>query len=100
MMMKAEFPDMQKTNAALRDGTVQRILDSLVEWLQPEAMYFVPTRGARSCYMFFDMTDSAQLPVIAEPLFHETHAVLHFHPAMTRDDLERGLDQLSRTHES
>jgi hypothetical protein len=41
--------------------------------------------------IFFEMKDSADIPVIAEPLFIGLAAALEFVPVMNPDDLKRGL---------
>ena len=39
------------------------------------------------------MVDSAQIPVIAEPLFQQAESTVAFIPVMYSDDLLRGLAQ-------
>jgi hypothetical protein len=40
-----------------------------------------------------DMTDTSQIPVIAEPLFLGVKAQVTFAPCMNFEDLERGLNE-------
>ena len=47
--------------------------------------------GRRGCLVVFDMTDSSQVPVIAEPLFLGANAEVTLAPCMNMDDLEKGL---------
>jgi hypothetical protein len=41
----------------------------------------------------FDMVDSAQIAVIAEPLFQQAESTVAFIAVMNSDDLRRGLAQ-------
>ena len=41
--------------------------------------------------MFFDMADSSDLPIVAEPLFMALNAEIEVQPAMNLEDLNRGL---------
>ena len=58
-----------------------------------EAAYFGTENGRRTGYIVFDMVDSAQIPVIAEPLFQRAESKVEFIPVMNADDLQRGLAQ-------
>jgi hypothetical protein len=65
----------------------------IVARLNPEAAYFVAEDGKRSCLVVFDMADTSQIPVIAEPLFQGAKAMVTFAPCMNLDDVEKGLAQ-------
>lgn len=67
MMLKAVM-DTEKGNEAIRNGSLGKIIEGVVEQIQPEAAYFAGEDGQRACFMVFDMTDSSQLPAISEPL--------------------------------
>jgi hypothetical protein len=90
MMLKAVM-DTEAANEVARKGELQLVTQQLVEQLHAEAAYFVSDGGRRSCLIVFDMTDSAQIPVIAEPLFQGAGAEITFSPCMNLDDLNRGL---------
>ena len=90
MMLKFKIP-VEKGNMAFKDGTLASTIQSVMEALKPEAAYFCPTEGKRSGLMVFDMTDSAQIPKIAEPLFSNLHAEIEIVPVMNADDLKKGL---------
>jgi len=89
-MLRYSFP-ADKGNAAIKDGSHQSILERLLGDLKPEATYFFAEDGERGGLLVFDMTDSAQIPQIAEPLFVHLDARLEFIPVMNLDDLKRGL---------
>jgi hypothetical protein len=92
MMLKAVI-DTEAGNEAARKGQLQDITKQLIVQLNAEAAYFVAEGGQRSCLVVFDMTDSSQIPVIAEPLFLGAKAQVTFVPCMNVEDLERGLAQ-------
>jgi hypothetical protein len=96
MMLRAVI-DTPSGNAAIRDGSIAQVIGRMVEQLRPEATYFAPEDGRRACFMVFDMTDPAQLPVISEPLFQAMGARVTISPCMDLADLQRGLSQLDGT---
>jgi hypothetical protein len=83
------------TNAAVRAGTIAEINERLAAATKPEAAYFGTENGRRTGYIVFDMVDSAQIPVIAEPLFQQAEATVEFIPVMNADDLRRGLAEVT-----
>ena len=80
-----------KGNQAIADGSLMEVIENLLEQLQPEAAYFGPEGGKRAGMIVFDMTDSAQIPQIAEPLLQGLDAEIEFVPVMNVDDLRRAL---------
>ena len=92
MMLKAVM-DTEAGNEAARKGQLQEVTKQIVSQLNPEAAYFVAEAGQRSCLVVFDMTDSSQIPVIAEPLFLGAKAQVTLSPCMNIEDLEKGLAQ-------
>jgi hypothetical protein len=79
------------TNELNRTGASDEVNRQLMEATKPEAAYFGTEDGRRTGYLVFDMVDSAQIPVIAEPLFQRMDATVEFIPVMNADDLQRGL---------
>lgn len=94
-MLRWSVP-VEKGNQAIQDGLIQQTLESLLEELEPEAAYFLAEEGKRAGLIFFDMTDPAQIPQIAEPLFQNLDAAVEFVPVMNADDLRRALERVSR----
>lgn len=86
--------DVEKANSALRDGNMQKVMTALMDQLHPEAAYFTTEFGKRTAYVFFNLTDPSQIPVIAEPLFSTFGAEIDLKPVMNRDDLMKGLQSI------
>jgi len=89
MMMKASMP-VETGNAAARKGTLGTTLQKILGEIKPEAAYFGDENGMRTAYIFFEMTDSSQIPAVAEPFFLAFNAHITFKPVMSAKDLERG----------
>ncbi|MEU1122951.1 hypothetical protein ABZ371_05055 [Streptomyces sp. NPDC005899] len=85
--------DTETANRAVAEGTLEKIIGGIVEHLEPEAAYFTPTDGQRSCLMVFDMEKASQMPAITEPLFR-AGAKVTLQPVMNLDDLRTGLGGL------
>ncbi|WP_405778979.1 DUF3303 family protein [Streptomyces sp. NBC_00859] len=95
-MLQARL-DTQVTNEAVKNGTLQKIMQSMSELLKPEAAYFGPVRGGRACTFVFDMQDSSMLPAIAEPLFEGLGAEIEIQPVMNVEDMQKGMAALRRS---
>lgn len=90
MMLRWTAP-VEKGNEGLRDGSAMKVIESLLDELDPEAAYFYAEGGRRAGMMVFDMTDSSQIPEVAEPLFNGVDAAVEIFPVMNPDDLRRAL---------
>ncbi|MFJ3658100.1 DUF3303 family protein [Streptomyces nigra] len=95
VMLRAHL-DTQISNEALKNGTLPQIMQSMMERLKPEAAYFGPSEGGRSCTFVFDMQDSSLLPTITEPLLEGLGAKIEIQPVMNSEDLQKGLAALQR----
>ncbi|MER6557804.1 hypothetical protein ABT300_08555 [Streptomyces sp. NPDC001027] len=95
VMLKACM-DTEKANEAIRSGTLGKLIQESMEQIKPEAAYFTTDHGKRTAYVFFDMQDSAQMPVLSEPFFLNLGAEVTYTPVMNAEDVERGLAQLGR----
>ena len=92
-MLRFTIP-VEAGNDAVKNGSLGKVMETLMELLKPEAAYFLPDGGERSGMIFFDMKDSSDIPVIAEPLFMELGAAVEFVPVMNGDDLKKGLGRV------
>ncbi|MFD9393823.1 hypothetical protein ACFWBB_24745 [Streptomyces sp. NPDC060000] len=88
--------DTEKANEAIRSGTLAKLIQESMEQIKPEAAYFTTDHGKRTAYVFFDMQDSAQMPVLSEPFFLNLGAEISYTPVMNMEDVQRGLSQLGR----
>ncbi len=95
MLLKWEL-GLQATNEAVRSGKMGEINEVLAAHTRPEAAYFGTENGKRTGYIFFDLTDPAQIPVIAEPLFQQLDSTVEFIPVMNVDELQRGLAEVTQ----
>jgi hypothetical protein len=68
MLLRWEI-GLEAGNEAIRTGKIAELNRALMERVQPESAYFGTENGKRTGYFFFDLDDSARIPVIAEPLF-------------------------------
>lgn len=93
MMARVSIPTGDG-NEAIRKGTLGKTMQKTAERWHPEAMYFTAVDGRRCAYIVFDMADPSDMPSFAEPLFMELGAEIELSPAMSGDDLERGLGRL------
>jgi hypothetical protein len=89
--------DVAASNQAIIDGTLPKIISDTVERIQPEASYFLPMDGYRSCLMVFDIKDPSDMPTIAETFFLNLNAKVEFSPVMNADELKKGLTKWEKT---
>jgi hypothetical protein len=95
MIMKVTIP-IEAGNAAVRNGSLGTTMQKILADLKPEAAYFAEDNGQRTGYIFFNMKESSQLPAIAEPWFLAFNASLTVRPAMTAEDLAKGMPGMER----
>jgi hypothetical protein len=94
-MLKFTLP-VEASNAAIKDGSLPKIIQSLLERLKPEAAYFLPDSGCRAGYIVFNMETQSDVPAAVEPLFLGLNASVELSPVMNADDLKAGLDKVMR----
>lgn len=91
-MMKVVVP-VERGNATIKDGTLPRTIQETLQRVEAEAAYFAADdSGCRTAYIFFDLKDASQIPVIAEPLFNTLNAAVELWPAMNAEDLQKGVE--------
>jgi len=90
MMLSVHMP-AHTANAALKDGRFGKVLSQAMERMKPESAYFAARDGDRTGYFFFDLAEASDIPSICEPFFVELGAKIELTPAMTPDDVQKGL---------
>ena len=90
MMLKFTLP-VEKGNQAIKDGSLGKTLESIMNRLKPEAAYFAPLDGKRGGMIFFDLAEPSQIVEVVEPLFLNLNAETEIVPVMSGDDLRKGL---------
>jgi hypothetical protein len=93
--MKVNIPG-ETGNAAAKSGKLGAKIQSILDDLKPEAVYFSDDKGMRTGYLFFEMTDASQIPAIAEPWFLAFDAAIEFHPVMVPDDLAKAAPAIKK----
>ncbi|MEU2383724.1 hypothetical protein ABZ606_03565 [Streptomyces sp. NPDC012461] len=93
VMLKATL-DTEKANEVVRSGRMPELVKETLQRLQPEAAYFGPLGGRRTCLLVLDLADSSQIPATGDPFFTEFGAEVEMTPVMNAEDLQKGLSQL------
>jgi hypothetical protein len=86
--------DTEKANELISSGKLPQLIKETMDQIKPEAAYFGPDHGERTCFMVFDMADSSQLPPVGEPFFTQLNAKVEVMPIMNLEDLQKGLATL------
>jgi hypothetical protein len=86
-------------NAAIKDGSLPKLMRAALDELKPEAAYFCTQDGRRTAFIVFDLQNASDIPSIAEPFFMAFNASVDFSPCMSADDLRIGLDKATATRE-
>jgi hypothetical protein len=92
LMMTVQIPTAAG-NAAIKDGSLPRIVGSALEALKAEAAYFTSTDRMRTGLIFFEMADSSGIPPAAEPFFQGLDAKITFSPVMNADEMGAGVSK-------
>ena len=96
ILLMARMPH-ETFNAAVRDGSVDRKMQAILDDIQPETVYFTEMNGLRTALMIVDLKNPSQIPALAEPFFLTFNANVEFHVVMRPQDLqEAGLEQIGR----
>ncbi|MEU0910375.1 hypothetical protein [Streptomyces althioticus] len=93
VMLKATL-DTEKANEVIRSGKMPELMQETMERLRPEAAYFGPLGGRRTCLLVLDLEDSSQIPPAGEPFFAHFDAEVEMTPVMNAEDLRKGLSEL------
>ncbi len=84
-------------NAAVKDGSVGRKTEAILDATKPEAVYFTEMNGQRTIVMVAELAKASMVPALAEPWFLTFNAAVEFHVVMSPEDLkEAGLEALGK----
>jgi hypothetical protein len=96
MLLHVEMP-LEPFNTYVRDGSAGTRIKKILEATKPEAAYFTEHNGHRGATLVVNVTDSSEVPALAEPWFLNFNAEMKLRIAMTPEDLGRaGLDALGK----
>ena len=99
MLLRVSIP-AETGNAAVKAGTLGSTIEKILAELKPEAAYFMSDdSGNRSGSIVFDMTDSSQIPAVAEPWFLAFNAKVSFRPVMNPQDLAKAEPAIGKAAE-
>jgi hypothetical protein len=93
VMARISVP-VEEGNKAVSEGKMGKIMGEAAARWKPEAMHFTTFDGKRTCFMVFDLPESADMPTFSEPFFTGLNADVQLAPAMNAEDLQRGLSSL------
>jgi len=94
--MTVKFPH-EPFNAAVRDGSIGKKVQAILDDLKPEAVYFTEMKGHRSAVLLVELAKPSMVPALAEPWFLEFQADVRFHVVMAPEELQKaGLDKLGK----
>src|SRR6202795_2290928 len=95
MMLKFTLP-VKKGKQSIKDGSLGKTLESIMNKLKPEAAYFGPSDGKRSGMIFFDLAEPSQIVEVVEPLFSNLNAAVEIVPVMNGEDLRKGIAKATK----
>ena len=87
---------VESGNVAAKAGKLGATIQSILEDLKPEAVYFKDNNGQRTGFLFLDMQDASQIPAICEPWFLAFNAGIEIHPVMVPGDLAKAGSAIER----
>jgi hypothetical protein len=96
MLLQVKFP-VEPFNAAVRDGSIGKKIQRILEDTKPEAAYFTEMDGHRGAIMIINLEDPSKVPALAEPWFLQFNAECSFRIVMTPDVLAKaGLEAIGK----
>ena len=93
MMVTVRVP-VERGSAAIKDGTLPRVIKGTLERINPECAYFFLENGKRTMRAFFEMKKEADMVPAFEPAMLELNAEIELIPVMVATELEAGFQAL------
>ena len=100
MLMKINIP-VGAGNKAVREGTLGKTIQQILQAIRPEAAYFVAENGQRCGFLVVNLDHASKIPALAEPWFLALDAAVELRPLMTPEDLQKAspdLESCARTY--
>lgn len=86
--------DTAKASQAIVDKSLAKLVESTLDRVEPEAVYFGAKDGMRTAFIVFDLEDASGIPAVAEPFFQHLGAKIDLIPVMDFRDVQAGLAKL------
>ena len=100
MLMKINIP-VEAGNKSVREGTLGKTIQQILQTQRPEAAYFVAENGQRCGFLVVNLDSASKIPALAEPWFLALNAAVELHPLMTPEDLQKAspdIESCARTY--
>jgi hypothetical protein len=94
-MMKVVIP-VENGNAAAKAGKLGTTIQSILEDLKPESVYFTTSDGRRCGYIYLNIENASEIPSIAEPWFLAFNAAVDVLPVMLPEDLAKASESIQK----
>lgn len=98
VLLKASM-DVETANDAVREKRLGQLIESILDDIKPEAVYFTAEYGMRTAYVFVDLQDASQIPKITEPWMLAFDANIELLPVMVPEDLVKAAPDFQRIME-
>jgi hypothetical protein len=85
-LLKVAVPHEQ-FNSYVKDGSIDKKMQSIMAETKPEAAYFTELNGKRTALLIVNIDNPSQIPSLGEPWFLLFNADVEFHPVMLGEDL-------------
>jgi hypothetical protein len=95
VLLKIGIP-VESGNAAARAGKLGATIQSILQDLKPEAVYFTDLDGRRTALIIMNLQDGSQIPAIAEPWMLAFNASIECHPVMLPEDLAKAAGDIGQ----
>lgn len=95
MMVKIQIPT-EEGSEALKDGSMDKLINESLAAMNPECAYFFLEDGLRTMLAVFNMQSASDMVPLLEPSMMGLNAEVQLFPVMTRDDLKSGFDKLQQ----
>jgi hypothetical protein len=95
MLIHVKMPN-SRFNDFVKDGSIGKKVNRILDEIGPEAVYFTEYEGRRGVIIIADLPEPSQVPKIAEPWFLLFDAQVEFHIIMSPAELEKaGIEKLA-----